>query len=106
MAILVVSTVLPLVGPLRLDEGLIEERMSRKPGAKQWDRYFVALVLVFTIAGLIVPGLDHRYRWTSPQQIWENVLGLALMILETSGLTWAMRVNRFFSAFIRSDNGV
>jgi len=101
MIVLVVSTILPLAGPLRLDKGLIEERMSRKPDAKPWDRYFVGLVAVFTVAELIVPGLDHRWRWTEPQPVWKNLLGLALVIFGTLGLIWAMRVNRFFSAFIR-----
>ncbi len=101
MTIIVVSTLLSLAGPLRLDEGLIEERMSRKPDVKRWDRYFVGLVAVFTLAELIVPGLDHRWGWTGPQPMWESLLGLALMIVGTAGLSWAMRVNRFFSAVIR-----
>jgi protein-S-isoprenylcysteine O-methyltransferase Ste14 len=101
MVLFVASTILSLAGPLRLDEGLIEERMSRKPDAKHWDRYFVGLVGVFTIAELIVPGLDHRWGWTKPQPIWMNLLGLAPVILGTIGLMWATRVNRFFSAFIR-----
>ncbi len=101
MAGLVVSSVLSLAGPLRTDEGLIEERMSRKPGVKQWDRYFVGLVGVFTIAELIVPGLDHRWAWTSSEPVWRNLLGLALVILGTIGFMWAARVNRFFSSFIR-----
>jgi protein-S-isoprenylcysteine O-methyltransferase Ste14 len=101
MAVLAASTILSLAGPFRLDEGLIEERMLRKPGAKPWDRYFVGLVVVFTMAELIVPGLDHRWGWTGPQPVWKSLLGLALMIVGTSGLTWAMRVNRFFSAVIR-----
>ncbi len=101
MALLVVRTVLPLTGPLRFDEGLIEERLSRKPGVKPWDRYFVGLVAVFTMAELIVPGLDHRWGWTGPQPVWKDLLGLALMIVGTCGLLWAMRINRFFSAFVR-----
>ncbi len=75
--------------------------MSRKPGAKAWDRYFVGFVGVFTVAELIVPGLDHRWGWTKPQAIWTNLLGLALATIGTAGLVWAMRTNRFFSAFIR-----
>jgi protein-S-isoprenylcysteine O-methyltransferase Ste14 len=101
MAILVASTLLPLTGPFRLDEGLLEERMSRKPGAKPWDRYFVALVGVFTAAELIVPGLDHRWNWTPQQPVWKHLIGLAIVILGTLGLIWAMKANRFFSAFIR-----
>ena len=101
MVLLVFSSVLSLTGPFRLDEGLIEERISRKPDRKPWDRYFVGLTGVFTIAELIVPGFDHRWGWTGPQPIWRNLLGLVLVILGTAGLMWAMRVNRFFSAFIR-----
>jgi protein-S-isoprenylcysteine O-methyltransferase Ste14 len=101
MVILVLSTILPLTGPFRLDSGLIEERMSRKPGAKPWDRYFVGMVGLFTVAELIVPGFDHRWMWTPPQPIWEHLFGLVLVILGTMGLIWAMKANRFFSAFIR-----
>lgn len=99
--VLVAATLLPLIGPFRLDEGLVKERMSRKPGAKPWDRYFVALVGLFTIAELIVPGFDHRWTWTPPQPVWRHLLGLVLVILGTLGLIWAMKANRFFSAFIR-----
>jgi protein-S-isoprenylcysteine O-methyltransferase Ste14 len=101
MVVLVLSTLLPLMGPFRLDEGLVEERMSRKPGAKPWDRYFVALVGVFTVAELIVPGFDHRWVWTPPQSLWKHLVGLVLIILGTLGLIWAMKANRFFSAFVR-----
>jgi hypothetical protein len=87
--------------PYRLDEGLIEERMSRKPVAKPWDRYFVVLVGVFTAAELIVPDLDHRWMWTPPQPVWKHLFGLTIVILGTISLIWAMKANRFFSAFIR-----
>jgi protein-S-isoprenylcysteine O-methyltransferase Ste14 len=101
MAVLWVSTLLGLYGPFRFDEGLIEERMSKKPDQKRWDRFFVALVGVFTIAELIVPGLDHRCHWTRPLPMWAILLGLALVAIGTAGLIWAMQVNRFFSAVIR-----
>jgi protein-S-isoprenylcysteine O-methyltransferase Ste14 len=101
MAVLVLSTLLPLLGPFRLDEGLIEERMSRKPGAKQWDRYFVALVGFFTVAELIVPGFDHRWSWTPPQPVWKHLVGVGFIIFGTLGLIWAMKYNRFFSPFVR-----
>ena len=101
MIILWSSTLLGLYGPLRFDEGLIEERMSKKPDQKRWDRIFVALVGIFTIAELIIPGLDHRYRWTRPLPMWATLLGLTLVVIGTAALIWAMRVNRFFSAIIR-----
>lgn len=100
-AVLVAGTLLPLYGPLRVDEGLIQERMSRKQDAKQWDRIFLALVGVFTLAELVVPGLDHRWGWTRPLPVWMILLGLAMVISGTTGLIACMRVNRFFSAAIR-----
>jgi len=99
--LLIVSSVLSLTGPLRVDEGLIEERMSKKPDSKRWDRYFVGLIGVFTIAELIVPGLDRRWGWTGPEPIWRSLLGLGLVILGSIGFMWAGRVNRFFSSFVR-----
>jgi protein-S-isoprenylcysteine O-methyltransferase Ste14 len=101
VAMLFVSSLLPLCGPFRFDKGLIEERLSRKPDAKRWDRYFVGMVAVFTIAELIVPGLDHRFGWTAPREPWTQLSGLILALLGTAGLLWAMKVNRFFSALIR-----
>ncbi len=101
MAILLASTILPLYGPFRIDEGLIEERMSKKPDAKRWDRIFVALVGILTIAELLVPGLDHRFHWSHPLPTWAVLLGLGLVAFGTAALSWAMRVNRFFSAVIR-----
>ncbi len=101
MAILVASTILPLYGPLRFDEGLIEERMSHRTDSKPWDKYFVILVGLFTAAELIVPGFDHRFGWTGPQANWKGWVGLVLVVFGTAGLMWAMRVNRFFSAIVR-----
>jgi protein-S-isoprenylcysteine O-methyltransferase Ste14 len=101
MAILVISMILPLYGPLQFEEGLIEERMSPKADAKAWDKHFVRLVGVLTIAELIVPGLDHRWGWTESLPVWISALGLLLAIFGTAGLIWAMRTNRFFSTVIR-----
>jgi protein-S-isoprenylcysteine O-methyltransferase Ste14 len=101
VAMLFVSSLLPLCGPFRFDKGLIEERLSRKPDAKRWDRYFVGLVAVFTIAELMFPGQDHRFGWTAPSEPWTQLSGLILALLGTAGLLWALKVNRFFSALIR-----
>ncbi len=100
-AVLVVSTTLPLWGPLQFDEGLLQERMSSAPDAKQWDRIFLALVAVLTFAELVVPALDFRLRWTSPLPAWVMWAGFLGVVLGTAGLMWAMWTNRFFSAVVR-----
>jgi protein-S-isoprenylcysteine O-methyltransferase Ste14 len=101
MTLLILTAILDLYGPLRFDEGLIEERMSKKPDVIRWDGIFVGMVGILTIAELLVSGLDHRFRWTPPLPMWAISIGFLLVIVGTAGLTWAMRVNRFFSAIIR-----
>lgn len=107
MAVLLASTILSLFGPFQIDAGLMQERMSKKPDAKQWDWFFVALVGILTFAELIVPAFDHRWGWTHQLRPWMSWLGLAMVALGTLILIWSMRVNRFFSAVIRiqSDRG-
>jgi protein-S-isoprenylcysteine O-methyltransferase Ste14 len=101
LAILIAGSVLPLCGPFQFDPALIEERMSRHPDAKKWDRIFVALVALLTPAELVVPGLDHRWKWTGPMPHWTMWAGAVGVAVGTAGLIWAMRTNRFFSAVIR-----
>ncbi len=102
LAVLVLSTMGPLCGPFRLDEGLIEERMSRgKADAKHWDRIFLVLLQVLTLAELIVPGLDHRFGWTPALPAWTMWAGLAGVVGGTAGILWAMAANRFFSTIVR-----
>ena len=100
-AILTLSTVLPLYGPLQFDLGLIEERLSRRTDAEPWDKAFVALIGVFSIVELAIPGLDHRWQWSCAAPAWLMWAGAAGVVLGTAGLTWAMRTNRFFSAYVR-----
>lgn len=108
IGLLLASTGLSLFGPVRLDEGLIEERLGKpKAGAALWDRIFVGLVGVFTLAELLVPGFDRRWGWTREVEDWELWLGLFAVAAGTAGIMWAMRTNRFFSTVIRiqSDRG-
>jgi protein-S-isoprenylcysteine O-methyltransferase Ste14 len=101
IALVVASSGLMLFGPLRLDEGLVEERLRPKPGGKRWDTPFVALVGVLTLAELLVPGFDRRWGWTTGLKSWEPWTGLVVTTAGTAGLMWAMKTNRFFSAVVR-----
>jgi protein-S-isoprenylcysteine O-methyltransferase Ste14 len=100
-AILTTSVILPLYGPLQFDLGLIEERMARRKDAEPWDRAFVALIGLFSVVELAIPGLDHRFRWSCPAPAWVMWLGASGVVVGTAGLTWAMHTNRFFSAYVR-----
>lgn len=102
LAVLVASTMGPLWGPLRLDDGLIEERVSyKKTDMKAWDRAFMVLLQLFTLAELVVPGLDHRFGWTPAMPRAVMWVGFAGVVAATAGIVWAMTINRFFSTIVR-----
>ncbi len=50
---------------------------------------------------VLVAGLDHRFGWTPPIPGALSAFGLALVVLGYGLGTWAMAVNRFFSAVVR-----
>lgn len=102
LGLVLASSGLSLFGPVRLDEGLLEERLQKpEAGAARWDKVFVGLVGVFTLAELLVPGFDRRWGWTRGLQDWEFWLGLFAVATGTAGIMWAMRINRFFSTVVR-----
>jgi protein-S-isoprenylcysteine O-methyltransferase Ste14 len=99
---LLVSVLTIYGGPLRLNPELIEERISRKrPGAQNWDRVFVGILLLATLGIYVVAGLDHRWMWTRPMPGWVMWAGLLLIMLSGALMIWAMKVNPFFSAVVR-----
>jgi protein-S-isoprenylcysteine O-methyltransferase Ste14 len=99
---LLVSVLTIYGGPLKLDPGLIEERISRKrPGAQGWDRMFVGILLLATLGIYVVAGLDHRWKWTQPMPGWVMGAGMLSIVLSGGLMIWAMKVNPFFSAIVR-----
>jgi protein-S-isoprenylcysteine O-methyltransferase Ste14 len=100
-AILILSVTLPLYGPLQFDIGLIEERLKRRKDIEPWDKAFVALIGLCSVAEMAIPGLDYRLHWSCPAPGWLMWFGAAGVALGTAGLTWAMQTNRFFSAYVR-----
>ena len=99
---LLVSVLTIYGGPLKISPGLIEERISRKkPGAQGWDRVFVGILLFFTLVLYVVAGLDHRWKWTPPMPGWVMWAGMLSITASVALMIWAMKVNPFFSAFVR-----
>jgi len=89
---------------VRKNPDLAVERARYREHAdiKPWDRKIMPWVaLVGPFAGLLVAGLDKRFGWSPaiPQGI--QIAGLVLVILGYAFSTWALLVNRFFSAVVR-----
>ncbi len=77
-------------------------RFARAEGTEPADRAMVAVVgILGPLTIVLVAGLDHRLGWTPPIPGALSALGLALVVLGYGLGTWAMAVNRFFSAVVR-----
>ena len=82
---------------------LIAERGGSllKENIKPWDKIIMPLTLIGPTIMLIVAGLDARFTWSPKFPLPIHVTGI---ILATAGYflsSWAMVVNRFFSASVR-----
>lgn len=75
---------------------------AEKQDAKPWDLWLMPLVgLVGPLLTLMVAGLDHRYAWSVGFAPAVQVAALILIGLGFVFASWAMVVNRFFSAVVR-----
>lgn len=103
IGLLVVGTLVSRLIVLRIHPDLAEERgsMGSKAGAKNWDKWLSWLVaMVGPVFQLVLAGLDHRFGWSSVP-LWLQIAALGALLLAFVISTWAMAVNRFFSAVVR-----
>lgn len=83
---------------------LLSERAQfvQAEGVKDWDRLLAPLIaLIGPLITLIVIGLDRRFGWSPPISLPVQLIGLVLVVLGLAFGTWAMAVNKFFSAVVR-----
>jgi protein-S-isoprenylcysteine O-methyltransferase Ste14 len=89
---------------LRAHPDLLVERMQAedKADAKAWDKRLVPLIAIYLpLVMQIVAGLNYRFGWPPALPLWLALVGLALVVAGWAWATWAMTVNRFFSAMVR-----
>ncbi|MFC1546927.1 methyltransferase family protein [Candidatus Neomarinimicrobiota bacterium] len=89
---------------LRKDPDLLAERAQSlsKEDAKPWDKWIVLqIAMVGPIAMLVVCGLDERFGWSPDMPPGYQLAALGIIVLGYFLGTWAMMVNRFFSAVVR-----
>jgi len=86
---------------IRRDPALLERRMRGGPRAEK--RPVERLIMVFTsigfIALLVVPALDHRFRW-SGVPVWVVIAGDVLVVIGFYFIFLVYRENTFTSATI------
>ncbi len=81
--------------------GLIAERENPPAGAQEWDQRLLRLYSLAMIAVLIVAGLQERFGWPPAVSLAIHLIGLVCASGTTILGAWAMRVNAYFSAFVR-----
>ena len=89
---------------IRTNPDLIAERAQflEREDVKGWDRLILFfLLLIGPLAVMIVAGLDERFGWSPRISVTLRVVALVVMVLGFAVSTWAMAVNRYFSAVVR-----
>lgn len=86
---------------IRLNPGLLAERLGPRKGAKPWDTVIMSLLGLIQLARYIIAGLDQRYDWTGGLPAVAQLAALALCVLGYALVVWATASNAFFSQIVR-----
>ncbi len=97
-----------LINAFKMDPELMAERAELQEGTARWDLYLSTFVaLAGPLLTVLIAGLDRRYGWSGALAMWQQVAALAIFLAAGFLGTWAMAVNRYFSATVglQSDRG-
>ncbi len=86
---------------LRVQPGLLAERLGPRKGAKPWDLAIMSVLGMAQLARYIVAGLDLRNGWTDALPLAAQIVALLLCILSYALVVWATASNAFFSQIVR-----
>jgi protein-S-isoprenylcysteine O-methyltransferase Ste14 len=104
VGIVVFFTLVSRIIVIRTNPDLISERAQSfdREDVRGWDRLILFfLLLVGPLAMMIVAGLDERFEWSPQISLALRLAALAIMVLGYTVGTWAMAVNRYYSAVVR-----
>jgi len=104
VGIVVFFTLISRIAVIRTNPDLIAERARSldREDVKGWDRLILFfLLLIGPLAMMIVAGLDERFGWSPQILLTPRLVALAVMVLGYIVSTWAMAVNRYYSAVVR-----
>jgi len=97
-------TLVSRIAVIRTNPDLLAERAQSldREDVRGWDRLILFfLLLVGPLAMMIVAGLDERFGWSPQIPLTPRLVALAIMVLGYTVGTWAMAVNRYYSAVVR-----
>jgi len=104
VGIVVFFTLVSRIAVMRTNPDLLAERAQSldREDVRGWDRLILFfLLLVGPLAMMIVAGLDERFGWSPQIPLTPRLVALAIMVLGYTVGTWAMAVNRYYSAVVR-----
>jgi protein-S-isoprenylcysteine O-methyltransferase Ste14 len=104
VGIVVSFTLISRIAVIRTNPDLLAERAQSldREDVRGWDRLILFfLLLVGPLAMMIVAGLDERFEWSPQISVALRLAALAIMVLGYTVGTWAMAVNRYYSAVVR-----
>jgi protein-S-isoprenylcysteine O-methyltransferase Ste14 len=97
-------TLISRIAVIRTNPDLLAERAQSldRGDVKGWDRLILFfLLLISPLAVMIVAGLDERFDWSPQIRLAFQLVALFIMVLGYIVSTWAMAVNRYYSAVVR-----
>ena len=80
---------------------MVEERSRGRQGAIAWDRHLTRVLTVAWLGILVVAGLAERWGWLPRLPSWLVAVGVAVFLLGSGIMLWAMAANPFFSQVVR-----
>jgi protein-S-isoprenylcysteine O-methyltransferase Ste14 len=104
VGIVVSFTLISRIAVMRTNPDLLAERAQSldREDVRGWDRLILFfLLLVGPLAMMIVAGLDERFGWSPQISVALRLVALAIIALGYTVGTWAMAVNRYYSAVVR-----
>jgi protein-S-isoprenylcysteine O-methyltransferase Ste14 len=85
----------------RYNPGLLPERMSQQPDARNWDKAVLGLLGLLQLIRYIVAGLDQRYAWSGEFPPAAQLAAFLACCLGYGLFTWAMGANAYFSRYVK-----
>lgn len=100
---LFISTLVSRLIMIRQSPGLVAERARSLDAGdiKNWDKMLLPGVILGPILVLATAGLDERFSWSPQIQLPFQLIAVAVLLLGYVISSWAIIVNRFFSAVVR-----